>query len=586
MTTSVPARTRKGASPTRKGAPKQGRQNPAPRGRAAEHPATRTIQSPAVWALIGIVAIVFARTLGQGFSPWDDSIAVYANPYLDPVTPANIAHFWTQPYQGLYIPLAYTIFSALALLGHSAAVDPATGSHFQAAPFHLANIALHCGNVVLVYMILRTLVGRDVPTALGAFLFGLHPLQVESVAWIPELRGLSSAFFLLLAIWWYISYARATREGRDARYRYTRYALAVLAGVLAMLCKPTAVSLPLILFALDRWLIARPTLRCLRSSALFVVPGALIVLLTHAAQPVAASVTPPLLQRPFVAGDALAFYIVKLIAPFQLAIVYGRTPSAVLQAWWGHLTWLLPAGLAVALWVKRAAYPWLLAAGTVSFAALLPNLGLAPFVFQYYSTVADRYAYLALLGPALALAYLLARVPPRAAREVAMAVLACLALLCVIQQGYWDNSLTLWGHAVEVSGSDTAYVNYGLQQIDNGMRYAAMDSLRHAILLNPKNPDAYAELGTALLAVGRAPQAAAALRKSISLRPDNAEAHYKLGVAYAELGKQQDALTQFGAQIRLLPTGPARAKQQQALLKLLRALKPTPPASTGTGAHL
>ncbi len=467
-------------------------------------------------------------------------------------------------------------FAALALLGHSAAVDPATGSHFQAAPFHLANIALHCGNVVLVYMILRTLVRRDVPAALGTLLFGLHPLQVESVAWIPELRGLSSAFFALLAVWLYLSYAsyaRATGEGGRERYRRARYALAVLAGVLAMLCKPTAVSLPLLLFALDRWCVNRPIARCLRSSAPFLVPGALIVLLTHAAQPVAASVTTPLLQRPFVAGDALAFYIVKLIAPVHLAIVYGRTPSAVLQQWWGHLTWLLPAGLALAIWVKRAAYPWLLAAGTVSFAALLPNLGLAPFVFQYYSTVADRYAYLALLGPALALAYLLTRVRRRAARDVAAAILACLALLSVIQQGYWDNSLTLWGHAVEVSGSDTSYVNYGLQQIDNGMRYAAMDSFRHAIAINPKNPDAYAGLGTALLDVGRAPQAAAALQKSISLRPDNAEAHYKLGVAYAAEGKQQDALTQFSAQIRLLPAGPARAKQQQALSKLLRAIR-------------
>lgn len=99
-----------------------------------------------------------------------------------------------------------------------------------------------------------------------------------------------------------------------------------------------------------------------------------------------------------------------------------------------------------------------------------------------------------------------------------------------------------------------------------------MDNLRHAILINSANPDAYAELGTALLNMGRVPQAVAALRTSIKLRPDNAEAHYKLGVAYYEEGQQQAALTEFRAQIRLLPAGASRERQQQALSKLLRAL--------------
>jgi hypothetical protein len=552
-------------------------QAPASSSRAARGALSRpgALSSPWPWLLAVIVAAVFSRTLFQAFSPWDDSLTVFANPYFNPVTLNHLLQLWTHPYQQeqLYVPLSFTILGAIAALSHSDTVDLSSQSHFSPAPFHLANLGFHVANTILVYVILRALVRRDLPALAGALLFGLHPLQVESVAWIPELRGLSCAFFCLLAIRWYLLYLAALREGQAGAARYRPYALALVAGTLAMLCKPAAISLPLVFVVLDRWQTGRPLLRGVRAAAPLLVPAIAIYLVTYSMQPVLAQLVAPLPKRPFVAGDALAFYLTKLVAPFNLAIVYGRTPREVLSHWWGYLTWLLPAGLAVVMWLRRRDLPWLAAGGLISLVALLPNSGLAPFAFQVYSTVADRYAYLALLGPALIVAFVLAKVKTQALLWIGAAVLLYFAVLSVMQTGYWDNSLKLWGHAVEVSGSDQSYLNYGLQQAANGMQVAAAQSFRRSIALDATNPLAHTALGTSLQDLGRFPEAIAQLRQAIALDSSRPEPHFKLGVALLETGRQKDGLAELRESIRLT-TDPAKKKQlQQALAKLIRGLQ-------------
>jgi len=533
------------------------------------------------WALALIVGLVFGRTLFQSFSPWDDSVTVYANPYFNPVTFAHLLQFWIHPYDGLYIPLSYTIFGAISAVSHSNAIDLASQSHVSPTLFHLANLGFHVANTILVFVILRSLVKRDLPALLGALLFGMHPLQVESVAWIPELRGLSCALFCLLAIRWYLLYLDAVRDGRGGAATQRPYAATLIAATLAILCKPAAISLPLVLFVLDRWQTGRPLFAGVRTVAPLFAPGIAIYLLTVGAQPVEANLIVPLYQRPFVAGDALAFYLTKLVVPFNLAIVYGRTPNDVLAHWWGYATWLLPTGLAVFAWIRRRDLPWLGVGAAISAAALLPNIGLVPFQFQQYSTVADRYAYLALLGPALVLAFTLAKVRDQMLLWSSGAVLLCFAVLSPVQIGYWDNSMTLWGHAVEVSGSDMAYLNEGVQQRANGMQGAAMSSFRQALSLNPINQDAHIALGSALLNLGRFSEASAEFRKAIALDDSKPTPHFQLGIALLETGHQREGLAELRESIHLTLDPATRAQQQQHLAKLIHDLAagtPTPAA--------
>jgi protein O-mannosyl-transferase len=552
------------------------------RGRRARSEEIDQINSVLIVAALALVGtVVFARMLTLDFAGWDDSITVYANPYLRPFTWGSLSHLWAHAYQGLYIPVSYTLYGLISLLSTRSTTDPRTGSTIDPQLFHLASLGMHLANIVLVFIILRMLVRQEVPAALGALVFAIHPLQVESVAWISELRGVTSAFFSLLAIVRYVCYARAALDVGHDTYRDRRFLSVVVLATVAMLCKPTAVSLPLMLFALDVLCVGRPARRALAATAILLLPGLALTLLTLSAQPVPASLIAPLAQRPIVAADALAFYFAKLVAPWPLTIDYGRMPNQVLHQWWGYVTWVLPATLAFVAWVKRDSKPWLAAAYLVSLAALLPNLGLVPFLFQQYSTVADRYAYLALLGPSIAVAYMLSYIAGRRAYALVGAVLSIWGILAVVQIGYWNDDLALWSHAVAVSGSDTAYTNYGQALAANSRFADAAASYAQATHINAKNAAAFQGLGTAQLDMGHIAPAIIALRNSVRLQPDSSPAHYTLGIALAEAGDVPEAVAELHQALRLNSDPSARARLQKALSTYVRDVRhgqKTPPS--------
>lgn len=535
-------------------------------------------------ALAALVLVVFARVVGQDFVLWDDTIEIYKNPYFSPVTGDHLAYLWQHAYLNLYIPLSSTAFALLALLGHLDVTDPAltrTGATLNPHVFHAFSLAVHMVNVLLVFAILRFLVRRDLPAAVGAALFAVHPVQAESVAWASELRGLLCGFFSLLCIALYLAFARATQARRTADQAWPWYAAALICAVLALLCKPSAVSLPLILFALDRWCIGRPWRRSALSAAPLLLGSLIFILVTSSAQPVEAGIITPLWQRPFVAGDALAFYLATFFAPLNLGIDYGRTPHEVLGHWWGYCTWLAPAAVAVGVWLVRRSAPWAVASALVSVAALLPVLGLLPFAFQHYSTVADRYLYLALLGPALALAYALtwAEAGLRAARLRAVAGLAgvisvVLAALAFVQGGYWADSPTLLRHAVAVdSRSDVSYGNLGIDLAQHGRLVAAAADLRRALALNPDNYQAHSNLGNVFLLQRQYARAIAEYRASIRINPTWDESRTNLGIALSIRGDLQDAVAQFREAVRLNPFSQSAQDGLQRDLTLLAQQK-------------
>ena len=500
--------------------------------------------------VLGLTAIVFGEVGQCRFVRWDDDIHVYENPWLHPVTPSHVGHFWRTPYEGLYIPLSYSVYALLSLVARESGT-----SALNPQVFHLTNLVLHLTNVLLVFVILRRLGGRDWAAASGAMLFAIHPMQAETVAWVSELRGLLAALLSLLAIWQYLEFARGPREGRGLHWG--RYGLATVAFGLALLAKPSAVTVPLIALVLDIWCLGR-SWRCGAGPlGVWVVIALAWTRLSCSAQPVPDFLLIPLWRRFFVAGDALAFYLGHLVWPTRLCIDYGRSPASVLAHPWGYAAWLVPAVIGTVAWMNRRRAPWLLASCLLFVAALLPVLGLIPFGFQRASTVADRYLYLAMLGPALVVAGLLPHIPRRAAPLAAGIGVGALFLLCLqssLQVLFWQNDLTLFSQALAINPrSWIASNDLGSALCDRGQARQAIPYFEDSLRWNRDQPRVWNNLGAALNAVGRRPEAVAALQTSLSLAPGLVSALNTLGMIHTEQGRLGAGGGEFQAALRTDP---------------------------------
>ncbi len=373
--------------------------------------------------LIVLTVAVFWRVHDHGFV-WDDRIDIYDNPHLNSETGPDILVFWQKPYQHLYIPLTYTVWATIARF--SKAPTTREGINLNPRLFHVANLIVHLLSIIVVFTILRLLVPSDWAAGAGTLLFAFHPVQVESVAWVDGMRDVLSGFLSFVALWQYLTYARATSTAPtgsgeketeisvskgvafDLNRRKLHYAAATLAYVLALLAKPSAVVVPAVAWLLDYWVLRRSLRQSTVALVAWLVLAVPFVILTRWAQSedVIYFIT-PLWARPFVAGDAIAFYMYKLALPLWLGPDYGRQPEWVLSHWWGYVMWMAPCGLLLMAWLWRDRKPWLMASAGIFVVGVLPVSGLVPFTFQYISTVADRYLYLSMLGPALALAWFL-----------------------------------------------------------------------------------------------------------------------------------------------------------------------------------
>lgn len=498
-----------------------------------------------IFLLVVVLLCVFAVVVSGGFSVYDDNVNITGNPYLHPVTSAGLARLWQHPYLNLYIPLTYTVWAAVAVLsgasGGAAPLDPHV--------FHALNLVGHILCALLVYRILRQLGYQAWPAAAGALLFGIHPVQVEPVAWVTGLKDVLGGLLSLAALSAYLTHAQA-EEGH-----WSSYLLATASFVLAMLAKPSAVTVPLLAWVLDALVVKRSV----RASALSLLPWVLaavpVLLLTRASQPVGsfAPASAPW-SRPFIAGDALAFYLGKLLLPFGLGVDYGRTPARVLSHGWAYAAWLVPAACAVGIWLGRVRRPWLAAAGALLVAAVLPVLGLVPFGFQVQSTVGDRYLYVAMLGPALALAGLLSVLNNRTAQVACGAWLLVLAGLSGAQARYWNNDVALFSQALAVNPrSWMAHNNLGLALLARRQPERAAAEFRESLRWKPDYIQARNDLAIALAAQGKPREAIEELTKALAARPDHAPAHNNLGNILASQGRLPEALDHYREALRLDP---------------------------------
>ncbi len=422
---------------------------------------------------------------------------------------------------------------------------------------HLVSLTIHLANTVLLLTLLNLLTGSLGAASLAAGLFALHPLHVESVAWVAERKDLLAAFFMFLALRAYLGYTRRPGTGRYL-------AVAVLFG-LGLISKPMLVTFPFVLLLLDWWPLGRlwpapgaasGSRRVVMEKVPFLLLSVASSIVTYLAQREGgALVSFPLRARVANALVSVLSYLGKTVWPDKLAVYYPH-PGSSLPGWKTAAALAVLAGLCALAIRQRRSRPYLLMGWCWFAGMLVPVAGLVQVGGQ---AMADRYTYLPLVGIFLAAGSGwrdLGGERRRAAAWVIVpaVVLVMLGALTWRQAGYWRDEATLFGHAREVtSGNWLAESGLGRVlaargDLDEGIRH-----LRESLRINPYIALNHYNLGKALALLGRPEEAVGAYRDAVNLQPDYPDAWYNLGNACLKLGRNAQAVEAFRQALRWSP---------------------------------
>ena len=516
------------------------------------HEIARRIFSPRGRALIfavvlaGVTILAYRPAWHGGFL-WDDDAYVINNELL------TAPHGWQRIWFSLdspsqYFPLTYSTFR----IEHALWGLNRTG-------YHWVNLLLHVANALLVWAVLARL--RVPGSWLAAVIFALHPVQVESVAWITERKNvLMGLFFLLTLLAWIVFVDERTRRS------WIFYCLALIFYVLALSAKATACTLPVALF-LILWLQRKPVaMRRLMQIVPFVVLGIGMGLLAvwweryHQGTNRGVFIFLSPIERILVASRAVWFYLTKIVWPFKLTFIYPRwniSPADLLD-----YIWLL-AGIAgcVAIYFLRRYFGRSVEVAAAFFVTTLsPVIGFIMLFTFRYTFVADHYQYLACIGPiALASAGIVSLSDKFAHYRAvivsaALLVVASLGTLTWRQAATYSDIETLW-HTTLARNPECwmAHTNLGLVLFQKGQIDDAIAHYRSALQMQPDWWDAEYNLGTALLAKGQVDEAILHCEKAVSMRPTDPDAQVSLGNLLLQKGRIDDAIAHFQKAITVRP---------------------------------
>ncbi len=502
-------------------------------------------------ALVLVTGAVFGRTLGLPFVALDDPEYVTENPALrGGLGLATVRWALTTGQAANWHPLTW--------LSH--ALDVELFGLEPAGP-HAVNLALHCASAALLYLLALRLTGSRWRSALLAALFSVHPLRVESVAWISERKDvLSMALWLATMLAW-VRYVRGP-SGR-------RLALAVGLYALGLMSKAMLVTLPFALLLLDLWPLRRvgPASRSgarardlLLEKWPFLALSAAVSAVTFLVQRGVGAVRPlaavPLAERLSNGALAIWAYVGRWLWPSGLAVFYPLPPRP---------PGLVPVAAAIAgvvlasalAWRWRARAPHLLVGWLWYLGTLVPVIGLVQVGHQ---AMADRYTYIPSIGLGLAAVWslpeprALGRRGPLALCAAAAGVLLALSVLTVRQLGFWRDDATLFGHALEVTGRNwLAEQVLGVDLERRGDLPGAIARYREALRDNPESPEALNDLGNALVTIGARDEGVAVLRRAVERWPEYVGALSNLGGALCEEGRLAEGIPVLQRAVALAP---------------------------------
>jgi tetratricopeptide (TPR) repeat protein len=522
---------------------------------------TRAIPFGICLFLVLMTLAVYYQVHDFSFVNYDDPEYVQLNPYIkNGVTLSAVKWAFTTGYACFWHPLTWLSHMLdWQLFG----TNP--------AGHHIASVIFHIINTLLVFLVFRKMTGSTWPSAFIAALFALHPLHVESVAWVSERKDVLSTFFWLLTMWAYVRYAR--------RLGVSRYLLVVLFFTMGMMSKPMLVTLPFVLLLLDYWPLNRLSISNWRFAIVEKIPllvlAVVLSIVAFIAQKQGKAIpTGDDFALPFrLANAPISYvqYIIKMFWPAELAMFYphpGRNVSffyAVLSA-----VILLAVTILIIRFSRKHRYlftGWFWYLGT-----LVPVIGL---VQVGNHAMADRYSYITLTGLFIIIAWgvpeLIGRLPHRKVVlwVSSIAVLLALSVCAHIQTGYWKNSITLCEHALKVTKNNyRAHFCITLPLLEQGRFVEAIEHASEAIRIDPKCYEAYNNLGFGLVRVGRFDDAVSVYESLLEKRPDYALTRGNLAGIYVTQGRYAEAAEQCKISLETIDSIPVRKFLAYSLLKL------------------
>lgn len=535
-------------------------------------------------ALVLLTFAVYCQVTGFSFVALDDPQYVSKNPIIsEGLTAESIAWSFTPT----YVVAAWqpAVWISYLIDYEMSDLDPGA--------FHLTNLILHAAAAALLFLVLNRMLGSIWRSAFVAAVFAIHPLHIESVAWVTERKDVLSGLFWILAMLAYAAYA--------AKPGWWRYVLVVLCFVLGLMSKPMVITLPFVLLLLDYWPLGRFESTGMRRLLIEKIPlfglAAASSVMTYIVQSAGGAVNSSENLGYSVRLANAAFstinYIWKAIWPTRLSVIYPH-PGNSLPTWQVVASIIAIVALTAAAYATRKRRPYLLVGWLWYLITLAPVVGIVQFGVH---GMADRFTYIPLIGISLMVAYGLPEVISesrrRGAYTTAVSVLAMLSVGAMAvsshaQLGYWRNSVSLFGRAVEITSrnyvaedclanaldevgeSDQAAVHYRMALKMNPtyvnahynlgnllLRQRRVDEAIHhylaAIHYDPLHPFAYTNLGAICAERGKLGLAEKYLRQALKISPENDVAHDYLGVILARTGRVEESIKHFSEAVRIQP---------------------------------
>ncbi len=440
----------------------------------------------------------------------------------------NLSALWKKPYDGMYIPVTYTIWMGIkkvAYNDHKKELNPKL--------FHFANILFHTSNAGFIFLILSLLFKDKFASLAGSLLFLLHPLQVESVAWVSEFRGVLGSFFSFTSIYLFIKHITVSSE-TDFFSRNKNSILATLFFILGLLSKPSVVVLPFVLAIIVFTFYKEKFKISLKVFLLWLILFIPIAYITSKSQGnELLSFVTPIWQRPFLASYSILFYIFKFILPYNLAACYGVIPENIVGTPSAHISFAVLLILSILLF-KNEKYKIYRASFLIFIVSLLPTVGLVSFHYQRFSNMADRYVYFGMFAFAILLAHLWKKYAKQNYFKYAIALVLCTCtILTSVQLKTWGNEFEMWNNAVIKHPEQwTALYNRGVQYGKQGKFKEAIQDYSDALLYQPNNKNTLVNRANAYGTIDKFDLAIADYSSAIKIDENDASIYYNRALTY------------------------------------------------------
>ena len=441
--------------------------------------------------------------------------------------------------------------------------------------YHLTNLIFHMANTLLLFWVLYRMTGAIWKSAFVASFFALHPLHVESVAWVADRRDVLSTFFWILTMWAYVHYSD--------KPNFQRYLLVFICFGLGLMCKAMLITLPFVMLLLDYWPLDRyhhgksrhhsdsmpkpednhseksVILRLILEKIPFLALTVIFTILNFIAQQKLGALKPvdifPITHRLANALNSYIGYLQKMVWPHHLSIFYPY-PQTV-DHWKVIVAGFMLAGISIFVARNICKHPYLFLGWLWYLGTLIPVIGLLQIGDH---AMADRYTYVPLIGPSIMIAWGVPHfVSKLSYRRFILALLTILSISSLtistwVQISYWQNSITLFEHALNVTDRNyLAHNNLGIALYKQGKNKEAIAHFSEALKIRPNGVGILNNLGAALARQGRAKEAVLHFQKLLELTPNDEGAHYNLGLAFLNERQWENAIKHFKEVIRIKP---------------------------------